>query len=464
VSDPLIGEPVEAVLGRQPVRDDTAPARQETVPVAADSSPDGATAGAPRQGRSRHLRLLGRASWNLIDQVLSALTNMVLAVLVAKAAGARAFDAFAVSFLLFSTMIGIERALVGQPLGIRHSDESGATRRRTVSRATGLVVGISVPAAALMLVAGLLFGGRLGTALIATAVVLPFLILQDACRMAFFAQSSAKLAALNDGLWAVLQFSAMGAIIALGAASATTLILAWGGSAAVCVLVALLQLRAVPDPGALLSWLREHRDLVGYFLGEYMLTTGAFNGGYLMVGAIIGDQAVGSIRAAQVLIGPLGIVAAATISFGLPELSRRSATLSSSSRQKVALATSVLMGGMSLVYTAVLLLIPDSLGELVFEQKWAGSQEVLLPLALASAAAGAALGPAIVIYAMGQARKTFRIMTIEAPMVFVFLIVGASVAGARGAAWGQLIDQTLIIGVWFFTLRRVLGKDRISSA
>jgi hypothetical protein len=34
---------------------------------------------------------------------------------------------------------------------------------------------------------------------------------------------------------------------------------------------------------------------VSYLLGEYLLSTGAFNGGYLTIGMIVGDQAVGSI-------------------------------------------------------------------------------------------------------------------------------------------------------------------------
>jgi O-antigen/teichoic acid export membrane protein len=249
----------------------------------------------------------------------------------------------------------------------------------------------------------------------------------------------------------------MGLLISDMKASAPSLVLAWGGAAGVCVIVALIQLRAIPNPLAAVSWLREHRDLVPYFLGEYMLTTGAFNGGYLTVGAIIGDQAVGSIRAAQVLLGPLQIVAGAGMSFGLPELSRRAGILSNRSRRKIAIATSVGMALLSTVYTALLYLVPDEWGTLLFAGKWVEAQEVLLPLSLAMILSTAALGPAMVIYALGLASRTFRIMTIEAPLVFVLMIAGTLLTGVVGAAWGQFADQSIVLLLWYGTLLSILA-------
>jgi O-antigen/teichoic acid export membrane protein len=289
--------------------------------------------------------------------------------------------------------------------------------------------------------------------------VLPPLVMQDVCRYAFFAAAESRRAAANDALWAVVQFSAMGVLIVSGRATVVTLILAWGGAAGVCVVVALIQQRAAPDPTATRAWLREHRELVVYLFGDYLLTTGAFNGGYLMVGAMLGDQAVGSIRAAQVLLGPLGIVAGAARSFGLPELSRRAEHLSSADRKRIALLIAAGMAALSMLYAGMILLAPDALGELAFSTKWAQAHEVLLPLALAQVASGSTLGPSVVIYALGQARRTFRIMTIEAPLVLGLMLAGAFLFGVQGAAWGQLVDQLLVIALWFGTLRLVLAEQ-----
>jgi hypothetical protein len=166
-------------------------------------------------------------------------------------------------------------------------------------------------------------GGEVGPPLIAVGCVMAPLLMQDTARMIFFAQSRAELAAINDALWAVVQFTAITVLIAVGTANTWSLVLAWGSAAAVCVLLALAQLRTLPRPQAAAGWVSTHRDLVGYLLPETLLTSGGLQASILLVGKIVGVLGVGALRAAQVLLGPLGIVGSAVMSFALPEISRR---------------------------------------------------------------------------------------------------------------------------------------------
>ena len=101
--------------------------------------------------------------------------------------------------------------------------------------------------------------------------------------------------------------------------------------------------------------------------------------------------------------------------------------------------------------------MPDALGELVFAAKWDQAQQVLLPLALAQIATTSTSGPSVVIYALGQARRTFQIMIVEAPLVLVLMLGGAALFGVRGAAWGQCIDQFLVIVLWLYTFWQVMA-------
>jgi hypothetical protein len=75
-----------------------------------------------------------RAGWNVADQALSALTNVVLSFIVARNVDADGFGAFSVAFLVFSLLIGAERSLVGGPLSMRHSHEDRALQHLTVPR------------------------------------------------------------------------------------------------------------------------------------------------------------------------------------------------------------------------------------------------------------------------------------------------------------------------------------------
>ncbi len=407
--------------------------------------------------QTRLLRLAGKASWNVIDQVLTALTSAVLFFVLARTVSRGELDAFANAFYVFTMVIGVERAMVGQVLGMRFSDTHGEPWREVLRQAFGFILTVTAAVGVLLAVVGLALGEVTGRALMATALVLPALILQDAARMAFFAQSRARDAAVNDALWAVLQFTGIALLIRLDHDQVPNLILAWGGAAAVCVLVALFRLGVVPDPWAAAAWVRRSWDVSRFLLGENMLTVGAFNGGFLLVGALAGEGAVSAIRGAQVLLGPLQTLASAMFTFTLPELSRR-AWLAATTRWKIAVAASAGMLVVALGYTGFLLLLPQGAGEFLFGGNWSGSRSILLPVALGATAAATCLGPAVSIYALGLARKTFRLMTIEAPLVVTLMIGGTLWFGLDGAVWGLALNQALLVPLWFLQLRAILRR------
>lgn len=416
------------------------------------ATPAGSTTG--ERGRTAR-----RASWNLIDQGLSAATNAVLTFIVAHATSKDEFGSFAVAFMVFSILIGVQRALVGQPMSIRHSGDGPRAMRRATAEGLGTVVAVMVPAGVIIVAVGISLGGYTGAALAAVGIMMPGLILQDTCRLIFFAQLRPQYAALNDALWAVFQFAAVGAVIALGWTSATSMILAWGLSALLCAGIGIYQLGVPPRVRGAVRWIRNTWSLAGYLLAEYLLGTGAYQGGVIAVGPIIGGESLGYLRAAQVLIGPLGIISMATISFLLPEVSKRG-DLTHSKRWRLALAVSAVMTVISLAYTLVMVLLPDGVGELLVGDKWAGTQSVLLATCIGSTAAAATLGPAINIYAMGLANKTFVLHCFEAPLMIASLFIGATQWGAVGAAWGIAVDQLIMIPVWYGTFARILAKQR----
>jgi len=415
----------------------------------------------PAVGGRRHRRLVTLASWTVVDQVLSALTNTVLAILVANHVDAEAFGTFAVAILVFNVCIGIERALVGQPMSIRYSSATGARLDSGRSRALGTALAVGLVGALGCIVIGQLLGGRLGPTLVATGVVMPFLMLQDAARLIFFARSEAKLAALNDALWAVVQFAGIAVLVAVTMPTAPTLVLVWGGAAGVCVVVALVQLRVLPDLRGVRSWMREHRDISGYLLAEYLLGAGAFQGGILAVGALIGGSEglaiVGSFKAAQVVLGPMNMLGTALQTFALPQLSRRTAW-TSAERWRMSTWIGLFMAVVAGAYGLILLLLPHEVGELLFRDSWDGARVVLLPMVVGTVCWALWQGHTLIIYAMGLARRAFWIMAVEAPLVFPLMIGGAMIGGSRGAAWGLCLDQASSLPLWLWMFRRVMRE------
>ena len=418
----------------------------------------------PGSGRSGVLaKLLGRSSWNLLDQVLSTLTNAVLSVLVARSVDRFHAGAFATAFLLFSLLIAIERALVGQVVSIRHSAAGPREMRGVASRAMGTVAALGLPAGLLLAGAGLLLGGRLTGPLVAVGVTMAPLLMQDAGRLIFFAQARPQLAALNDAVWAVVQFSVMGVLIAGGWANTWSLILAWGGSAAVCVLLALIQLRAVPRVSAAPGWVREHRDLLVYLLPESLITSGGDKVAFLAIGRIVNLAAIGAVNVARQVLAPLLIISQAATSFAMPEIARRP-RLSPRTRWYAGVGLAAVMVVATMAYVVALLLIPNVMGEWLFGDSWAGARRLLLPMGLFSAAAGACLGPFVVIAAMGHARRTLRIAMLQTVLTVTLMPLGAVFGGAPGAAWGLFAGKALEIPFWFFTLRTAAKDGPVPAA
>src|SRR5918997_7207402 len=81
--------------------------------------------------------MLRGASWSVVDQALSAVSNLGLSVVVARSVSAGGFGAFAMAFLVFGIGIAVTKAVVGQPLQIRYSGESRLGQQAAMRRALG---------------------------------------------------------------------------------------------------------------------------------------------------------------------------------------------------------------------------------------------------------------------------------------------------------------------------------------
>ncbi|HEY6798033.1 MAG TPA: hypothetical protein VI248_25435 [Kineosporiaceae bacterium] len=407
----------------------------------------------PRE-RGPLAKLAGKIGWNLIDQGLSTLTNAGLTVLVARAVGATSFGAFASALFVFMFLISVGRSMVGQVLSIRYAGVEGRSAwSQVASRAMGTTVSLAVPAGVLLVLAGAVLGGQLRGPLIAVGLTMPLLLLQDTVRMIFFAQSRADLAAMNDALWAAVQFPVMGVLVLAGGASTGVLVFVWGASAGVCAAVGMVQLRAVPRPSAARGWVRGHWDLLAYTLPQTLINTGGIQAAYLLIGWVVNLSATGAVLAARQVFNPLLIISQAVGSFATPEISRRM-HLSVRQRWYLALGASGSQAAASLGYLGLVLLLPDAVGRAFFGDTWANAHAVLVPVGLFSTVAGICMGPYLVMSAMGHAKRLFPISLLSTTMSLVGMPIGAALWGTAGAAWGLFLGQAVELPFWFRALHK----------
>ena len=409
------------------------------------------------RARRRRGGIVSRAGWNLADQALSSLTNAALSILIARSVDANAFGAFAVCFTVYSLVLGVVRTGISEPVAVRFSDAPAAEFRSAqrsalaASALFGMAVGI------VLLVLEPIQSGQLRGPIVALALTLPGLMVQDALRLSFITEGRPQAATLNDFVWGVLQLGAAALLLWTDTPTATLFVAAWGAAAGVAALDGMVRSRLTPSFGNAVHWLRTHFDLSRYFVAEYLAVMGAFQIAILVVGTIGGVDDVGALRGAQVLLGPLNILMFGIVSFSIPELVRRK-------REPVrrlvlySLGLSGVLFFGTLVWSGLILALPESVGRQLLGDAWDGARAVLPAMAVTMAGVGAGIGAACMLRALGAVRETFRQSILLAPLLLVFGVVGVWKGGAAGAALGFAIAQWIPVPLWWVRMVRTTRR------
>ena len=413
--------------------------------------PRGADTGPVPRGVGR------RVGWGLADQALSSATNFALAIVVARTVDARAFGAFGLAFAAYILAVGTSRAVVNEPLAIRFSSKSKTEQRRACGQAVGAALTFGVVGGAITSAAAMLVGGPTRGTLLAFSVCLPGLLMQDAWRSAFLTLGHPKRAFLNDLVWAALQAGGM-AVVLRGDPTPGVLVAVWGGAAAVAAIAGSLQAGLPPVLGALSGWLHHHRDLWPRLSTEFWVMTGMWQLTIFAVGALAGLEAVGSIRGAQTLLGPLNLFFLAVPLVLLPEAARLYA------EHPTRLVNMSAMVGAALAALAVLagvaaLLVPGDLGRQLLGPTWEGTRVVLLPTALFLASTGANLGALLGLRAKGATDASLRARLVVSPVVVIGGLTGGAAGGAVGAATGLAVANWVATIVWWRALRSAVRRQ-----
>jgi len=261
----------------------------------------------------------------VVDQAVSSAINFGVALFVAQAVSASQFGAFAIAFALYLVFLGIGRSCAGSPLTIRFSTASQRRWRAATAASCGCALLVGIASGVLVASVGALaapLSPAVAQCLIALALALPPLLVQDHWRFAFFARGRPAQSVIIDLVWAAVLSLAFLLLSLRADTQAWLVIAAWGFAAAVAAAVggALAGTPAHLSQG--LAWLREHRDLAPSLVGEFILSSGISQAVALSVGLIAGLGAAGALRGAQVLFGPVNVLLLAAGSLAVPEGAR----------------------------------------------------------------------------------------------------------------------------------------------
>jgi hypothetical protein len=402
--------------------------------------------------RARHVG--GRLGWGMADQAMSSLTNFGVSVYVARSLGAVEFGAFSLAFATYLILLAASRGLATDALAVRYSGAELRTWRPAVASATGTATTVGLVAGVGCVVVGLSFRNSVGAALVGLGLTLPGLLLQDSWRFAFFSAANGRLAFVNDLVWALALVPAMLVMVVTGHSTVGWFMFAWGGSAGFAAAVGAFQARLLPRPTEALHWLRQHRDLAVRYLGESLSLSGAGQVRLYGLAAIAGLAAAGSLRAAELLLGPLNTAIMGIALMAVPEaavLLRRSLRR----LQPFCLLLSGLGAGGALAWgMALLLLLPDSVGQVILHSTWYAASALLVPVTLAVAGFGFSIGAWAGVRALGAASRSLRAQVIGSVVYLTGALSGTALGGAAGAAWGSAAGSMIGAGVWWWELHQ----------
>jgi O-antigen/teichoic acid export membrane protein len=405
-------------------------------------------------------RIARRVGWGVGDQAFSSLTNFALGLLVARAATPTEFGAFSLAFTTYTLAMGASRALATEPLVVRYAASSVEAHRRAAASGSGTALVVGAAAGVIAVLVGATSSGALGEAFLALGISLPGLLLQDSWRFIFFSGGRGSLAFLNDVVWAVVMLPAVAALQLTDHASVLLLTLAWGGAGTLAGCVGALQSRVVPRPSAALSWFRAQRDLGIRYLGEFGALAGARQFCLYAVGGIAGVAAVGGIRAANILFGPIDVLIFGVRLVAIPEAVR---ILKRSGRRLGAACAllSTALSAISVAWGVLIIVLPDRIGEALLGQTWSLAHRVAVPIAVVTAAGGISAGILVGLRALAAARRSLRARLLVSGLQIVGTIGGAVMGGAVTAAWGLAAGVVAGVPVWAWHFKRgLLERER----
>ncbi len=403
----------------------------------------------PTPGRAR-----GRLPAAVADQAMAAASNFLLGIVAARWLSTTDFGSFGLLYAVYLIVVGAVRALAAEPALVR----AGPARWRQETVGAGLL--LALVASAGLALGSLAVGTDLRAPVLVLALVLPGLIVQDMGRYVAFAGHRPGRALRLDALWAVVQVALLLVVAAVAPRSTVTVLLAWGVAGGVSGAAFLaLDLRELPRPST--AWVRASWGFSWRYLTTFATTAGVTYLSAVLLGTVAGVEAVGAVRAAQTVFGPLNILYAGMVVVLVPEGAGDQWATDRYRRRLLTISgTLVVVAG---AVTTVGLHVPAGAGEALFGATWANARSVLLPFGIVAGFGSLVAGAEIGLRAARAVRESLRVQLALAPLALLAPIVGGAQAGASGFAWGMAASMGCATVLWWAMLTVLLRRGHPAS-
>lgn len=389
---------------------------------------------------------MGRAGAAMVDQVLSSGTGLLLVVLVAREATPATFGALSVALVVNGLALGINRSAVGEVVVLRlRSQDHDPVRTGRLGLGLAVVSGL-VTAVALGL-AGAVIGGEVGTFLGLIAVAAPAVHAQDLHRHVAYGTGRVDHAIALDGTWMAVQGAASAALIASSSATPARLVAAWAAGAACSALVGSVRHRRPPAWSGVEPWWREQRSRSLAFVTDFLVSTGLVQMSFVALSILLPLDEFGALRVAFVSMSPLANLLAGVRALTLAHLAGLAHLPTQALVRAIQVAAAFVAA--SAIYGTSLVLLPDRWGAELFGETWAEAAPLIAVVAVGEVLRLSTFGAIDLVKVLGPPRALVQTRTVAAAGVVVGLLLGAAVAGPRGAAACMAAGYAIATVIWW---------------
>lgn len=311
--------------------------------------------------------IMKKGAVGLVDQGMSSLSNVLAVVMVAQSLSASAFGSFSVAYAILIFVVRLARSYFGTQLMLTEGGQPARVQARATLGALLVlapIMGITVG------VLGLVLADSEPSITVIVALAAPLVCVQDLLRYAAVAVERGWVALASDTVWVVIT-----AVPALGLVQidGPRVLVAWLGAAATAAVVAVILLRIKPSFAEGWRLLRERHDVGNSMTIGAVAASGASVVVTVITAHALGAASAGSLRGASTVMGPLNVLQAFVTLNMTPILLRRDRAGDLRFCLRIALLVSVTV----IIWSAIVLVVPDAVGRFAFGESWPGARSVL---------------------------------------------------------------------------------------
>lgn len=405
------------------------------------SATEEATEAAPRQkGAGSRLSLI------TVDQVLSSLSNIAALIWVAHAFDPVDFGRFSLIVMVYTVAQVAVRSLISTTVVV-HPEEADARPRTILASATvtGLAAGVLTGLAG----AGLLLSGSaLAWPVLALAVPMPLLVVQDVGRYLSIARREPGRAVVIDGLWFLLMIVGFGGALAGGLDSLVWPVLLWSWAGGISGLWVFVQY-GLPDRDGV-AWVREH-----WSFSWRSLVSGVASSGITLLFASLmtlfsSALAVAAYRAATLLAAPSTAVQLAVSTAAATDIARdREDQGAWWGHVRKAIVICVAVGVVNLL---VLVFLPDPIGWAVLGEAWDLVQPLMLAISCKVLLMAGQSGLRAALIGRHRIQTAMVTDIVALLLIGVCMVAGAALGDAEGALWAMAVGTAASTACWWVAI------------